>query len=99
MLMLALSRSRERLRVIDFGGNLATNYYQNRKILGRLASRVARGEVLVIDVRNDSDWSAGHMAGAMHNHIGHLASRIKEIHRDRPIVLQFQGRGRSASVA
>ena len=37
MLVLALSRSRERLSVIDFGGNLATNYYQNRKVLGALA--------------------------------------------------------------
>ena len=37
MLALALSRRREHLNVIDFGGNLATNYYQNRKILRRLA--------------------------------------------------------------
>lgn len=39
MLVLAVSRDRTRPSVIDFGGNLATNYYQNRKILAALPAR------------------------------------------------------------
>jgi putative methyltransferase (TIGR04325 family) len=38
-LALALSRNRQRLDVVDFGGGLATNYFQNRKILRQLADR------------------------------------------------------------
>src|SRR5439155_15459226 len=37
LIILALARSNERLSIVDFGGNLATNYFQNRKILEHLA--------------------------------------------------------------
>lgn len=58
--------------------------------------RVARGEVTVIDVRNRSEYEAGHIPGALHIPVGYLSERLEEIPRDKPLVLQCQGGGRSA---
>lgn len=61
-----------------------------------LAPQVARGAVTVVDVRNRSEWEAGHLPGAIHIPVGHLAERLAEIPRDKPIVMQCQSGGRSA---
>lgn len=61
-----------------------------------LAPRLARGEVHVLDVRNASEYAAGHIPGAQHIPVGHLAERLKEIPRDKPLVVQCQSGGRSA---
>jgi hydroxyacylglutathione hydrolase len=47
-------------------------------------------------VRNASEFAAGHVPGAQHIPLGHLAERIKEIPRDKPLVVHCQGGGRSA---
>ncbi|MEO8201592.1 MAG: rhodanese-like domain-containing protein, partial [Gemmatimonadota bacterium] len=57
------------------------------------------GEVTVVDVRALSEWEAGHIPGALHIPLGHLADRIREIPADRPVVMQCQGGGRSAIAA
>ena len=64
-----------------------------------LAPRLARGEVTVIDVRNRSEWDAGHLPGAMHIPVGYLPERLADIPRDKPVVLHCQGGGRSAIAA
>jgi hydroxyacylglutathione hydrolase len=64
-----------------------------------LASGVARGEVTVIDVRNRSEWEAGHLPGALHIPVGHLPGRLEEIPRDKPIVVQCESGSRSAIAA
>jgi len=46
MLAIAVQRRRDDLCVIDFGGNLATNYYQNRKILAQLAPTRVRWSIV-----------------------------------------------------
>lgn len=61
-----------------------------------LAPQVARGSVTVIDVRNQSEWDAGHIPGALHIPVGYLTARLNEIPRDRPVVLQCESGGRSA---
>jgi hydroxyacylglutathione hydrolase len=61
-----------------------------------IAPRVTKGEVTVLDVRNRSEYSAGHIAGALHIPVGHLRERLAEIPRDKPIVLHCQGGSRSA---
>ncbi len=58
--------------------------------------RVAAQGVTVIDVRNRSEWSHGHLPGALHIPVGHLTERLAEIPRDKPVVLQCQGGARSA---
>ncbi|MFN0099327.1 MAG: MBL fold metallo-hydrolase [Gemmatimonadaceae bacterium] len=61
-----------------------------------LAPRLAAGDVTVIDVRNQTEWDAGHLPGARHIPIGYLAERLGEIPRDKPIVVQCQSGARSA---
>ncbi len=61
-----------------------------------LGSRLASGEVAVIDVRNRSEYEAGHLPGALHIPVGYLAERLGELPRDKPLVIQCQGGGRSA---
>lgn len=64
-----------------------------------LAESLKHGGVTVIDVRSDSEWDEGHIAGARHVALGHLAERASEIPRSKPVVLQCQGGGRSSIAA
>jgi len=61
-----------------------------------LTAELNTGMVTVIDVRNRTEWEAGHLPHALHIPIGYLPRRLAEIPRDRPIVVQCQGGARSA---
>jgi hydroxyacylglutathione hydrolase len=61
-----------------------------------LAPRLARGAVTVIDVRNATEYAAGHLPGSLHIPVGYLPERLAEIPRDKPIVVQCQSGARSA---
>lgn len=65
--------------------------------VGDLAARPDRP--LVLDVRAESEWAAGHLPGAMHIPLPDLEARIAEVPADQEIVLQCQGGGRSAIAA
>jgi hydroxyacylglutathione hydrolase len=54
---------------------------------------------IVIDVRNDAEWSAGHIPNALHIPLGQLAQRIDEVPENKNIVVQCQGGGRSSIAA
>jgi len=58
-----------------------------------LAAR--RPRPVVIDVRGESEWEAGHINGAQHIPLGYLVERMEEVPRDRPVVLHCQGGSRS----
>jgi len=62
-----------------------------------LQAVLAAGAELV-DVRNSSEFAAGHIAGAVNLPLGRLAERLDELPRDRPLVVHCQAGGR-ASVA
>jgi len=64
-----------------------------------LAPRIANQEVVVVDVRDDSEWALGRLPGALHIPLGHLDSRVAEIPRTAPIVVHCQGGSRSAIAA
>jgi hydroxyacylglutathione hydrolase len=64
-----------------------------------LAPMMASGSVEVIDVRGASEWDGGHLPGVQNIPLALLPSRIAEIPRDRPVVLQCQSGGRSAIAA
>lgn len=49
----------------------------------------------IVDVRGESEWSAGHIDGALHVPLGALASRLNDLPTG-PLVLQCQGGTRSA---
>jgi hydroxyacylglutathione hydrolase len=51
---------------------------------------------LMLDVRNQVEWDAGHVPGAKHLPLGYLLDRLDEIPRDRPLAVHCQGGGRSA---
>ena len=55
--------------------------------------------VVVIDVRNDSEWNEGHIPSAKHIPLGHLQERIAEVPADQRVVVQCQGGGRSSIAA
>ena len=54
---------------------------------------------LVVDVRSDREWHAGHIEGAMHIPLGELARRASEIPRERPVATLCEGGYRSALAA
>lgn len=64
-----------------------------------LAAQLSRGEVALLDVRAASEWEAGHIPGVLNIPLGALTGRLDELPRDRTIVLQCQGGGRSSIAA
>ena len=56
------------------------------------------GNLTIIDVREDSEWEAGHLQGAVHMSKGVLEWRIQQKipEQDAPIVLYCGGGNRSA---
>ncbi|MEO8030636.1 MAG: rhodanese-like domain-containing protein [Gemmatimonadota bacterium] len=64
--------------------------------VAELSDRLQRNEVMVLDVRSQAEWDAGHLAGASHIPLGSLPERLTDIPVDRPLVVHCQGGGRSA---
>jgi rhodanese-related sulfurtransferase len=62
----------------------------------RVKEMLDRGEIELIDVREQYEWDAGRIAGAKHIELERLASRADEIPRDRPVVFQCRLGARSA---
>jgi hydroxyacylglutathione hydrolase len=63
-----------------------------------LAERLANGDRLtVLDVRNASEWAAGHIEGAIHIPLGDLAQRLAEISRDGPLAVHCAHAHRSGA--
>ena len=57
-----------------------------------LLRRVGRGEVVILDVRPEVEFAAGHLPGAVHVPLEHLAERVSELPTDREIVAYCRGR-------
>ena len=53
-------------------------------------------EAVVVDVRAESEWSAGHIPGARHIFLADLEDAADELPRDRPLVIACQGGSRSS---
>jgi hydroxyacylglutathione hydrolase len=53
----------------------------------------------ILDVRNDSEWNAGHIPGAIHIPLPRLAAHVAELRTAGPIVVHCQGGARSAIAA
>jgi molybdopterin/thiamine biosynthesis adenylyltransferase/rhodanese-related sulfurtransferase len=63
--------------------------------------RIASGEPVVVDVREQDEWDEGHIAGAVHVPRGHLESRIERLAPDpsRPLIVYCSAGNRSAFAA
>ena len=53
-------------------------------------------EALLLDVREDDEWAAGHAPGAVHVPLQQLPSRLAELPTDRPVEVVCHLGGRSA---
>ncbi len=63
------------------------------------ACRLAEAGALLLDVREDDEWAAGHAPGAAHLAMGLVGGRVDEIPTDRTVVCVCRVGGRSAAVA
>lgn len=64
-----------------------------------LARLLDSGEAVGVDVRNASEWDAGHIPGSIHIPLGYLPDRAHELPRDKPVVVFCQTGSRSAIAA
>ncbi|MCW2524391.1 MAG: Rhodanese domain protein [Frankiales bacterium] len=59
-------------------------------------------DAVILDVREDDEWAAGHIDGAVHVPIGSVADRMAyqpgELLSDQPIVVTCKGGGRAKRV-
>jgi rhodanese-related sulfurtransferase len=65
----------------------------------RTAELLREGAAQVVDVREDDEHAAGHVAGAAHVPLGELTERAAAIDRDRPVVFLCRVGGRSLMAA
>lgn len=61
-----------------------------------VAARLARGEIELIDVREEYERELGRIEGSRHIELERLASQAETIARDRPVVFQCRLGARSA---
>jgi rhodanese-related sulfurtransferase len=64
-----------------------------------LAARLAPDGILVLDVRDDDEFTAGHIPGATHIPYGQLIDRLGELPRERAIAAVCSGGKRSGLAA
>jgi rhodanese-related sulfurtransferase len=65
----------------------------------RAAELLERGEVVVLDVRENVEWNAGRIPGALHIPLAHVPARRHELPRDTTIVTVCRSGHRSGLVA
>ncbi|HJP88665.1 MAG TPA: rhodanese-like domain-containing protein [Candidatus Limnocylindrales bacterium] len=62
-------------------------------------SAAVEGGALLVDVREDFEWNAGHARGAIHLPMMQVPARLDELPRDAPIYLICATGNRSGRVA
>jgi rhodanese-related sulfurtransferase len=55
-------------------------------------------DAYLLDVREDDEWAAGHIAGATHIPMSGLLPRVAEVPKDRDVVVVCKVGSRSAQV-
>ncbi len=64
-----------------------------------LSGALGHEGLLVVDVRNRSEWKGGHIPGAVHIPLGELPHRLQELPADGTLVVQCASGARSAIAA
>ena len=65
------------------------------------AKIVGSSDAVIIDVRTQAEWDAGHIPGAIHIPVAQLNSRLAELeqYKDSPVIMQCRSGKRSAQGA
>jgi rhodanese-related sulfurtransferase len=63
------------------------------------ANRLVAEGAMLLDVREDDEWEAGHAAEAVHVAMGLVSDQVDRIPSDRTVVCVCRVGGRSAAVA
>ncbi|WP_164110248.1 MULTISPECIES: MBL fold metallo-hydrolase [Sphingobacterium] len=81
---------------IDVGENLGIDLQTVDVIdMDQFESAIREDNVLVVDVRNEKEFEAGHIEGAMHAFVGNLVSNLDKIDQSKDIVVHCQAGDRS----
>jgi rhodanese-related sulfurtransferase len=61
----------------------------------------AEQKAIIVDVREDSEWNEGHIAGAIHIPLAQVESRLSELvqYKDSTVIVQCHSGKRSAKAA
>jgi rhodanese-related sulfurtransferase len=65
----------------------------------RVRELLEAGEATLVDVREDLEWEAGRVPGAVHIELNELASRAEEVPKQRAAVFYCRTGNRSAMAA
>jgi hydroxyacylglutathione hydrolase len=65
----------------------------------QLKNAVDRAAVKVLDVRDDHEWSEGHIKGAQHLFVGNLRQQVARVPRDTPVAVHCSWGGRASLAA
>lgn len=82
---------------LERGGHLTSSYVQMSA--ADLQPQIEAGQVLLLDVRSNEEWKAGHIPQAKHAFLGKLPQYLQTLSEERPIVVQCQSGTRSAIAA
>ena len=58
-----------------------------------------RSDLHLLDVREDDEWQAGHIAGSQHIPLGELRARLTEVPKDRTVLTVCRSGSRSDAAA
>lgn len=64
-----------------------------------VVAKVLNGEVALLDIRAESEWEENRLPNAQHIMLGYLPSRMNEVAKGKPIVVQCRTGNRSAIAA
>ncbi len=90
---IGLDRFSGYIPIEELGNDLES--YQNVSVT-EARELIDDDDYFVVDVRNQSEWDAGHIPGAYHYMLGNLPNRLVSLPKDKKILTQCQGGGRSA---
>lgn len=62
----------------------------------RVESMARSGQAVIVDVRESSEYKAGHIPRARHIPLGQLVQRLREVSKDRTVVVVCQSGNRSS---
>jgi len=62
----------------------------------RVKELIEAGEAELVDVREDYEWEAGRIAGAVHIELERLAGRSDDLPKEKPVIFQCRVGRRSA---